>query len=130
MDQLSNNKVRAPLIVCDMQGSLLHSSTFFNPFSSSQFISFKFSLHFPHKLSCLVMRIKQLIIHSNLSKMKKNLSRPDYKETMETVWARIQQCVIYSVFGAKRVKTLTTHIGYKRCAVLKFKRPYFLCLTW
>ena len=31
---------------------------------------YKFSLYYPHKISCLVMRIKQMIIHSNLSKMK------------------------------------------------------------
>ena len=24
----------------------------------------KFSLHYPHKMGCLVMRIKQMIIHS------------------------------------------------------------------
>ena len=25
----------------------------------------KFSLHYPHKISCLIMRIKKMIIHSN-----------------------------------------------------------------
>ena len=29
----------------------------------------KFSLHYPHELSCLVTRIKQMIIHSSLSKI-------------------------------------------------------------
>ena len=31
----------------------------------------KFSLHYLHKVRCLVMRIKQMILHSNLSKIKK-----------------------------------------------------------
>ena len=30
----------------------------------------RFYLYYPHKISCFVMRIKQIIIHSNLSKMK------------------------------------------------------------
>ena len=30
----------------------------------------KFSLHYPHRISGSVMRIKQMIIHSNLSKVK------------------------------------------------------------
>ena len=33
----------------------------------------KFSLYYPHNISCLVMRIKQMIIHSYLSKMKNRI---------------------------------------------------------
>ena len=33
----------------------------------------KFSLRYPHKISCLVMRIKQMIIHRKLSKMKNKI---------------------------------------------------------
>ena len=33
----------------------------------------KFSLHYPHKIGCLRMRIKQMIIHSNLYKMKNKI---------------------------------------------------------
>ena len=33
----------------------------------------KFSLHYPHKISCLVMRIKHMIIQSNLSEMKNKI---------------------------------------------------------
>ena len=33
----------------------------------------KFSLQQPHKISCLVVRIKHLIVLSNLSKMKNNI---------------------------------------------------------
>ena len=37
------------------------------PFSPSQFISvFRFSLHYPHKISCLVMRVKEIIINSRV----------------------------------------------------------------
>ena len=45
----------------------------FNPFSSSQFISMQISVCYPHKLSCLVVKIKQMIIYSNLSQMKNNI---------------------------------------------------------
>ena len=41
--------------------------------SFSSLSACKFSLHYPHKISCLVVRIKQLIIHSNLSKMKNKI---------------------------------------------------------
>ena len=33
----------------------------------------KFSLYYPYKISCLVMRIQQMTIHNNLSKMKNKI---------------------------------------------------------
>ena len=45
-----------------------------NPCSSSQSVSvYKFSLHYPYQISCLVMRIKQMIIQINLSKNKNKI---------------------------------------------------------
>ena len=34
---------------------------------------YKFSLRYPHKIGCLVMRIKQKVINNNLSKMKNKI---------------------------------------------------------
>ena len=45
----------------------------------------KFSLHCLRKISCLVMRIKQMIVHSTISKTKNKFSQTVYKETIETV---------------------------------------------
>ena len=42
----------------------------------------KFSLHHPHKISCLVMRIRQMIIHGNLSVLKNKFSQPISKEAI------------------------------------------------
>ena len=42
----------------------------------------KFSLHYPHKIGCFVMRIKQIIIHSSLARVK---NKAVYKETIEAV---------------------------------------------
>ena len=57
----------------------------FNAFSASQLSVCKLSLHYPHKISCLVMRIKEMIIHSNLSKMKNKILQTCLQETIETV---------------------------------------------
>ena len=47
----------------------------------------KFSVHYPHKTSCLVMRKQQVVINSNLSKIKNpKFSKRVYKQTIETVW--------------------------------------------
>ena len=45
----------------------------YNNTSTSHCSVCKFSLHYPHKISCLVMRIKLLIIHSNLFKLKNKI---------------------------------------------------------
>ena len=41
----------------------LKSFFFLKPFSSASLSVFKFSIHYPHKIRCLVMRIKQVSIH-------------------------------------------------------------------
>ena len=50
---------------------------FFNPFTQASLTlsACIFSLHYPHKIGCLVMRIKQLMIHTKLSKMKSKFSQ-------------------------------------------------------
>ena len=44
-----------------------------NPFIPGQLSVCKFFLHYPYKTGCLVMRIKQMIVHSNVSKMKNKI---------------------------------------------------------
>ena len=47
----------------------------FQPEPVYQYQVYKSSLHYPHKISCLVMRTKLLIIHCNLLKMKMKIFR-------------------------------------------------------
>ena len=44
------------------------------------------SLHYPHQISCLIIRIlaRKMIIHNNLSKMKNKFSQPVCREIVET----------------------------------------------
>ena len=49
------------------QTSLLANTT------KASLLTRDFSLRYPHIICCSVMRIKELIIHSNLSKMKKKI---------------------------------------------------------
>ena len=50
----------------------IHKIKPFNPISLILSVS-KISLYHSYKIPCLVMRIKQMIIHSNLSKMKNKI---------------------------------------------------------
>ena len=63
----------------------------------------KFSLHYPHKTSCLVMRIKQLIIQNNLSKMKNNILPTSLQDNCRDSLGEFSN-TSYGVFGAERVK--------------------------
>ena len=63
----------------------------------------KFSLHFPHKISCLVMRIKQMIIHSNLSEMKNKILQTCLQGYNRNSLGEVNNNS-YGIFGADRVK--------------------------
>ena len=67
----------------------------------------KFSLHYPYKINCLVMRIKQTIIHSNFSKMKnKTLPTSLQVDYRDSLWefGHTSCCE----FGAERLKGRAT----------------------
>ena len=53
----------------------------------------KFSAHYPHKISCSVMRIKQLILDRNLSDEKQNSPNP-FTRKLERQFGRIQKYVM------------------------------------
>ena len=58
----------------------------------------KLSLNYPCKISCLVLRIKQLIIHSNLKNLlARKLWRLSVRKTQQYV-------ILYGVSVAERVK--------------------------
>ena len=44
-----------------------------DPFNPNRLSVYTFSLYYPHKISCLVMRIKQMITHSILFEIKKKI---------------------------------------------------------
>ena len=50
----------------------------------------KFSLLYPLKVSCMLVRIKQIIIHSNLSKMENN-SLNIFARKLKIQFRKIQQ---------------------------------------
>ena len=56
-----------------------------NSFSSSEFISMYRLLTLSTKKGCLVMRIRQLMLHSKLPKIKEEFSQIVCKEAIETV---------------------------------------------
>ena len=60
----------------------------------------KFSLHYPHKTSCLVIRMKQMIIHSNLPKMKDKILPVCLKGNYRDNLGEFSN-TSYGVFGAK-----------------------------
>ena len=103
--QLSNSKKSGNLSVqlsrqIDMPMThCFWSLTLSGPVSLSVY---KFSLHYPHKTSCLVMRIKQMIIHNNLSKIKSKILptclQRNYRQFKEEFGN-----TSYDVFGAERV---------------------------
>ena len=76
-----------------------------DPFRLSQFISmYKFSIHYSHKISCLIMRIKQMVIHSNLSKMKNKIFATCLKGNNRDSSGKSSN-TSYGVLGAGTVKT-------------------------
>ena len=82
----------------------------------------KFSLHYPHKISCLVMRTKPLIINSNLSKMKNKFSQLFYKETIETVQ---ENSVIHHITACLWLRRLMYHTLPKHTCVFTTSSSYF-----
>ena len=60
------------------------------PFSPTSLSGCKISLHYPHKTSCFVMRKNNLIIYSNLSKMKSKILptclQGYFRDSLEDIW--------------------------------------------
>ena len=65
----------------------------------------KFSLHNPHKRSCLVKRIKQLIIHSNLSKIKDKILPTCFQGNYRDSLGEFSN-TSSGMFGSKSVKLI------------------------
>ena len=63
----------------------------------------KFSSHYPHKASCLVMRIEQLVTNSNLSEMKNKILSTCLQGNCRDRLGKL--IFINSVFRVKRVKS-------------------------
>ena len=82
-----------------------------NPFRPSQIITLsvcEFSLHYPHKVSCLVMRIKKLIIHRKLSKMKNKILPTCLQGNYRNSLGEFSN-TSYGVVGAERIKKTVAH---------------------
>ena len=64
--------------------------TVIQPFSPTSLSGCKISLHYPHKTSCFVMRKNNLIIYSNLSKMKSKILptclQGYFRDSLEDIW--------------------------------------------
>ena len=90
------------------------------PFNSNQIYQFASSpLRYPRRKSCLVMRIKQMIIHRCFSKMKNKILltclQGNYRDSLGEFSNKS-----YGVFGAERVNTRRSN-----CLLLKF----FFCYS-
>ena len=70
---------------------------------------FEFSLHYPHKISCLVMRIKQMIMHSNVSKMRNKLLPNLFRKKTKDSLGEFSN-MSYGVFAAERVSRGTLSV--------------------
>ena len=83
-----------------------------NPLSPKQWSVCKFSLYYPHKIDCLVMRIKQMIIQNNWSEMENktlpNCLQWNYRDSLGTF-----SSAVYGVFRA-----------------IKSYRKHFSCCCW
>ena len=78
--------------------------TILTPSATASLSVYIFSLHYPCKISCLVMRIKQMIIHSKLSKMKDKTLRTCLQGNFRDSSREFGK-MSYGLFGADRVKT-------------------------
>ena len=71
-----------------------------NPFSTSHFINMEILLIISHKIACLVMGIKQMIIQQFILYEKRNFPNLFvYKETKDAVSAISAMGVLYLSFG-------------------------------
>ena len=71
----------------------------------------KLSLYCPHRISCLVMRVKQMILHSNLSKMRNKTLQTCLHGNYKRQFRRIQQHVIWCVWGWEGYQQVKTDWG-------------------
>ena len=101
-------------IACKRKETQYNNESFDNPFSPTSLSVCKFSLYYPHKISCLVMRVKQMIIYSNLSKMKYRIPptclQGNYRDSLGEF-----SNLSYGVFGAVRVKN---NRNYTSCSIV------------
>ena len=72
----------------------------------------KFSLYYPRKRSCLVMRIKRMVIYRNISKMKNKILPTSLRGNFRDSLGEFSN-VSYGMFGAERVKAKVTGIFIK-----------------
>ena len=88
-----------------------------------------FSLHYPQKISYLVMRIKQMIIHINLSKMK-NKILPTCLQGNYRDRSREFRSTEYGVFGPEMFKKTEWefHTLYDSRSLYSFERCKVSCI--
>ena len=91
----------------DFQNMLLfsNSSNVLTLSAPASLSACEFSLHYLHKISCLVMRINQMIIHSNLFRIKTKFSQPVFQGNYRDSLGEFSNAS-YAVFGAERVNCL------------------------
>ena len=99
--KLAHSKLRQQVLMIWFSW-LFHLDLLLSKTNSSLLIC-RFSLHYPDKISCLIMRIKQTIIHSNLSEMKNKILPTSLQGNYRDSLGEFNN-TSYGVFVAKRVK--------------------------